>query len=116
MAIALAISSAGYLVLKVIAAKRLNRIDAIRAQSLASIDALRSHKLLTDTPEEREQLCTDVMNYVMTARTKSAAEEYLKTVEEVIGRDNQDLIDESHRIVRERFSSKEHTEAVMANC
>ena len=117
MVIAVTISSTGYLVLKRFTEKRLNRIDAIRAQSLASIDALRSHKLQIGTPEElKQQLCTDVMNYVMTARTKAAAEEYLRTVEGVIGPDNQDLLDDSHQIVRERFSSKSRKEDLVANC
>lgn len=89
--------------------RRLSREERLRIASLDSLDDLlrrakRHHSL---TQPELQQIWSDAMNYIMTARSPRAAANYLSYLESALGPDAEPFASEARKILADRFDRSE---------
>src|SRR5204863_470358 len=105
----LSLSALSSLLFAYFSKRKLSQPERLRVESLNSLDQLLSrakgHESLS--PDELQRVWSDAMNYIMTARSPSAAEIYLGQLKTALGSDAEPFATEAERILADRLQRPE---------
>jgi hypothetical protein len=84
---------------------KLSQPERLRVESLDSLDQLlsRAKRHAALSQDELQRVWSDAMNYIMTARSPSAAKIYLEQLKAALGSDAEPFATEAERILADRL-------------
>lgn len=105
----LSLSALSSLIFAYCSKRKLSQPERLRVESLDSLDQLlsRAKKHEALSPDELQRVWSDAMNYVMTARSPSAAAVYLGQLKTALGSDAEPFATEAERILAYRLQRPE---------